>query len=353
MLAIIEYMHREWDGTVTADLSAHSLLRLVYIMTRLKPTTKLSDIRVNGRYSVLRMKLQLAFKRGQPGWKEAFEKLGPTAFNDELITEVARTCSSFNDLWLQPPRAEGKAKAKGAGRARSSADGSMRQFVLPPAQPPQAATGNGSPSPAPVATDGDAGRIAASADGDSGRVADPVAADQAQGPGNAGRVDDDVANAKAKAMSVPVPQRALTRQASLGHQPPPPPLVPPALTRQSSLGHPPPPPAQATPPTLSPLQAGSMALAQGQGAPSPNTAGLVSGTTTKAASFAQPPVPSKAPPPTPGSVSPINDNDAEEAVDDQAPPNDDQEALPNEEPKICLFCQQEMNFQEEAGGGCA
>jgi hypothetical protein len=52
-------------------------------------------------------------------------------------------------------------------------------------------------------------------------------------------------------------------------------------------------------------------------------------------------------------VSPINDNDAEEAVDDQAPPNDDQEALPDEEPKICLFCQQEMNFQEEAGGGCA
>ena len=346
MLAIIEYMHREWDGTVTADLSAHSLLRLIYIMTRLKPMTKLSDIRVNGRYSVLRMKLQLAFKRGQPGWKEAFEKLGPTAFNDEHITEVARTCSNFNDLWLQPPRAEGKAKAKGAGRARSSADGSMRQFVLPPAQPPQVAPVNGGPSP-PVATDGDAGCIAASADGDSGRVADPVAADQAQGPGNAGRVDD-VANAKAKAMSqsVPVPQRALTRQASLGHQPPPPPLVPPALTRQSSLGHPPPPPA-------SQLQAGSMALAQGQGAPSPNTAGLASGATTKAASFAQPPVPSKAPPPTPGSVSPINDNDAEEAVDDQAPPNDDQEALPNEEPKICLFCQQEMNFQEEAGGGCA
>ena len=55
--ALIERIRSEWDASVTADLSRISSVQLLFILTTLKPITKVSELRIDMRYSMLGFKM--------------------------------------------------------------------------------------------------------------------------------------------------------------------------------------------------------------------------------------------------------------------------------------------------------
>ena len=54
-----------WDTTVLAPLSANGLCALLFLMTSIKPNTKLKDLGVKRKIKSLRRKLRTAFDRVQ------------------------------------------------------------------------------------------------------------------------------------------------------------------------------------------------------------------------------------------------------------------------------------------------
>ena len=61
--ALLERVRSSWDASVTADLNVTTSMQLLFILTNLKPTTKVSELRVDGKYSLLGPRCEMAHAR--------------------------------------------------------------------------------------------------------------------------------------------------------------------------------------------------------------------------------------------------------------------------------------------------
>ena len=78
--ALIEAMHEPWDAALTSNLSVAGLCQLIYLMTiTVPPWTRISDLRVEFKYSKLLKRLTNAFnavKMEQTHWNRVCTMIG-------------------------------------------------------------------------------------------------------------------------------------------------------------------------------------------------------------------------------------------------------------------------------------
>ena len=137
----IEFMEAEFDSSLTTDLSHEGLLRLIWLMTKMKPSVSISGLRV-GTYGSLIEKLATAHKRVLVNpvykWKDVLTELGGglDLFQDHVVTEIA-VKHDFQEAWLSSEKTKG-CKRKGkvtVERAMAIMDALRDHGVLPAAQP--------------------------------------------------------------------------------------------------------------------------------------------------------------------------------------------------------------------------
>ena len=159
--ALLERVHSRWDASVTADLAMIPSLQLLFILTNLKPTTKVSELRVDMKYTLLGQRCAMAHDRlaehSGSNWRRVAEPVLGAGVNisEESVHRVALECG-WQVTWMTD---EVTTYAQRRSAARQSADTQGRlSFTRGPA--PVAPTGvpsqGGVPTsvvsdPAPVA----------------------------------------------------------------------------------------------------------------------------------------------------------------------------------------------------------
>lgn len=101
----VEFMDKEFDSSLTTDLSHQGLLRLIWLMTKMKPGVSMSNLRVT-TYGSLHDKLAKAHQRVIVNpvfkWTEVLNELGGgmDLFQDTVVTETA-VKFGFDETWLE------------------------------------------------------------------------------------------------------------------------------------------------------------------------------------------------------------------------------------------------------------
>ena len=125
--ALIERIRAEWDASVTADLSQISSVQLLFILTTLKPITKVSELRIDMRYSMLGERCHAAHKRQMDHQSSAWNRIAEPVLGsgvnmtDEGIERIAIECG-WRATWMSEAvtiysrRRQAKAKASPDGR---------------------------------------------------------------------------------------------------------------------------------------------------------------------------------------------------------------------------------------------
>ena len=115
------------NASVTADLSQISSVQLLFILTTLKPITKVSELRIDMRYSMLGERCHAAHKRQMDhqssAWNRVAEPVLGSGVNmtDEGIERIAIECG-WRATWMTEAvtiysrRRQAKAKASPDGR---------------------------------------------------------------------------------------------------------------------------------------------------------------------------------------------------------------------------------------------
>ena len=103
--ALIERVRSTWDASVTADLSHDSSVQLLFILTTLKPVTKVSELRVDMRYSMLGERCHAAHKRQMEHQNSAWNRIAEPVLGsgvnmtDEGIERIAIECG-WKATWM-------------------------------------------------------------------------------------------------------------------------------------------------------------------------------------------------------------------------------------------------------------
>ena len=147
--ALIERIRAEWDASVTADLSQISSVQLLFILTTLKPITKVSELRIDMRYSMLGSRCHAAHKRQidhqSSVWNRIAEPVLGSGVNmtDEGIERIAIECG-WRATWMT--EAVTTYSRKKQAKAKASPDGRLSFAPAAPAASP--------PSPTPLPSQG-------------------------------------------------------------------------------------------------------------------------------------------------------------------------------------------------------
>ena len=103
--ALVERIRAEWDASVTADLSQISSVQLLFILTTLKPITKVSELRIDMRYSMLGERCHAAHKRQMDHQSSAWNRIAEPVLGsgvnmtDEGIERIAVECG-WRATWM-------------------------------------------------------------------------------------------------------------------------------------------------------------------------------------------------------------------------------------------------------------
>ena len=161
--ALIERVHSKWDASVTADQTIQTSLQMLFLLTNMRPTTKISELRVEGKYSYLGSRCSMAHDRivahQASNWNRIAEPVLGAGVNisEESVNRIALECG-WQSTWMTE-EVTTYARSKAAAR-RQSADGSQGRLSFTPR--PAAAAPTAPPSqntmpdsviadPAPVA----------------------------------------------------------------------------------------------------------------------------------------------------------------------------------------------------------
>ena len=96
--ALLERVHSNWDASVTADQTILTSLQLLFLLTNLKPTTKISELRVDQKYSLLGQRCAMAHSRlaahQGSNWRRIVEPVLGAGVNitEESVQRVALEC---------------------------------------------------------------------------------------------------------------------------------------------------------------------------------------------------------------------------------------------------------------------
>ena len=147
--ALIERIRAEWDASVTADLSQISSVQLLFILTTLKPITRVSELRIDLRYSMLGERCHAAHKRQMDHQSSAWNRIAEPVLGsgvnmtDEGIERIAIECG-WRATWMT--EAVTIYSRKKQAKAKASPDGRLSFAPAAPAASP--------PSPAPLPSEG-------------------------------------------------------------------------------------------------------------------------------------------------------------------------------------------------------
>ena len=148
---IVEGILPAYDSAVLAEHSSLGLAKLVWCLTRVKPNTKMSDLRVE-TYEALISLLIKAHKRvvsstGQSKYEDCISGfLGPSP-TEQKVSELAISLG-YEDSWSVPVKVAPKAKAKAA---IAPAPAALPAAPLLPGAVPLPAAVPAAPAPAPPA----------------------------------------------------------------------------------------------------------------------------------------------------------------------------------------------------------
>ena len=134
----VQYCYNPWGAMQTAPLSIPSLIKLLWLQTRVLPTTKITDLRVAASYKRLKRTLREGFGRAsvKPFWKQVLEQLGDgSGMTDETVDEVAMALG-FEPQWLEK-EVPSKKRGQAARRARQMEDDELRGSLEPFVRRPQ------------------------------------------------------------------------------------------------------------------------------------------------------------------------------------------------------------------------
>ena len=176
--ALLERVHSRWDASVTADLAMIPSLQLLFILTNLKPTTKVSELRVDMKYTLLGQRCAMAHDRlaehSGSNWRRVAEPVLGAGVNisEESVHRVALECG-WQVTWMTD---EVTTYAQRRSAARQSADTQGRlSFTRGPA--PVAPTGVPSQGGVPTSVVSDPAPVAPRDVVSEGRVPDSVVSD--------------------------------------------------------------------------------------------------------------------------------------------------------------------------------
>ena len=143
----VQYCFDPWGAMVTAPLSIESMVKLLWLQTRVLPTTKITDLRVAASYRRLKRLLKDGFRRTQEQqfWQDVHARLGDGyGMTDAAVHDVAMGMG-WEPQWMEKDVAT-KKRGPAARRQRQMEDdelrGSLEPFVRRPQpveQPQQAA----------------------------------------------------------------------------------------------------------------------------------------------------------------------------------------------------------------------
>ncbi|CAE7843361.1 unnamed protein product, partial [Symbiodinium necroappetens] len=123
--ALLERVHSNWDASVTADQTILTSLQLLFLLTNLKPTTKISELRVDQKYTLLGQRCVMAHSRlaahQGSNWRRIVEPVLGAGVNitEESVQRVALECG-WQSTWMTE-EVTTYAQRKAAAR-RQSAD---------------------------------------------------------------------------------------------------------------------------------------------------------------------------------------------------------------------------------------
>ena len=118
--ALIERIRSEWDASVTADLAQIASVQLLFSLTTLKPITKVSELRVDMRYSMLGERCHAVHKRQMDHQSSAWNRIAePVLGNgvnmtEEGIERIAIECG-WKSSWMTEVISFSLRQAQGQG----------------------------------------------------------------------------------------------------------------------------------------------------------------------------------------------------------------------------------------------
>ena len=136
--ALIEAMHEPWDAALTSNLSICGLCQLLYLMTiTVQPWTRISDLRVEFKYSKLLKRLTNAFnavKMEQTHWNRVCTMIGNGI---SLLTEDALNQCALQLGWQPTWMTETQNNTRRT-IVPATEYGAMRAFIRPTENNPEA-----------------------------------------------------------------------------------------------------------------------------------------------------------------------------------------------------------------------